>query len=722
MSESSETEEKSLPAGADGDESIVLDNGEYSVDIGETESGTWIWQFDGHSTLYHEYFALQDTNSPEQEVVSSYSAETLTDKELFPDTGTPGEVYSARMEYAVGTNILEVTRSVQLSPDVPALTVTYDVTNKAQLDGANGESSVDLDFFQYADFDDGSNDFTDDIAYYDESETLVYTRDEAGDAYAGFSANKDPINHHVGEYPGYWAVDGDSLNNQDQFPESGSDDPVVAMEWDLGELQIGETGSVTVQFGSETDEDRLKENVREPEPLTSGGVSASFTTLQFIPGRNENATEGGYPLNSGLMQMFPEDESFTLDLTDYVSNPLDLSGIDEVIDLPDSPVDVPDSPIGVPEAAIPDTVEIQNPVGPVLDSWVKGDMTYLDDDVRPGNDELPMKLEDARKKILGKYADEFPNEGHGIYRFENGISISFETTDDETIEKDSIDIEFNESGESNDEMVSLEGRENPITITPDHEVNGIPVEEWYGDRKQSSNRRDRYYHYDTDFEFDGVEGVRVLTISGAYAGFVQDWATRVGNDPIDFFDTVWGWDLPDSIAEYAWLAAPPEVQFLTDYLSVVPNTYSFVDFIVLADGRRYSRVWDASQYPSLATYMDGHRSTIEKMPYMPGELRNWWVLLFLVQASAGATPYHSPLEFYSRIIDDEELREEILTEELNEILDVVPTGWGADEFLPRMPRETMGFHPDGEPIENPDEPFGSSVGIFFPLSGKVRTE
>lgn len=416
MSESSETEEKSLPAGADGDDSILLDNGEYRVDIGETESGTWIWEFNGHSTLYHEYFALQDTSSADQEVVSSYSRETLKDTDPFPDNGTPGNVYSARMEYIVGTNILEVTRSVQLSPDVPALTVTYNVTNKAQLDDSDGESSVNLDFFQYADFDDGSNDYWDDIGYYDDSETLVYVRDEAGEAYAGFSANKDPINHHVGGYPGYWAVEGDSLNNEDQYPESGSGDPVVAMEWDLGELEIGETGSVTVQFGTETDVERLKENVKEPEPLTSGGVSASFTTLQFIPGRNENATGGGHPLSGGLMQAFPEDESFTFDLTDYVSNPLDLSGIEEVIDLPDNPIDVPDNPINVPDnpidvsnsqidapdPEIPDSIEISNPLGPVLDSWVKGDMTHIDDDVRPGNDELPMRLEAARRKIRSK--------------------------------------------------------------------------------------------------------------------------------------------------------------------------------------------------------------------------------------------------------------------------------------------------------------------------------
>lgn len=159
---------------------------------------------------------------------------------------------------------------------------------------------------------------------------------------------------------------------------------------------------------------------------------------------------------------------------------------------------------------------------------MKGDQTAVSGDVRPGDDELPRELETARKKERGKYADEFGDHAFGIYRFENGVSVSFETPDGERIDADSVEIQFDESGRvPRDPAVSLEGRDNPVSVTPDHGVNRIPVEEWYGSYEERSNRKPRHYEYQTDFEFDGVEGVRTLTISGGYAGFVVDWAERV---------------------------------------------------------------------------------------------------------------------------------------------------------------------------------------------------
>jgi hypothetical protein len=418
----------------------------------------------------------------------------------------------------------------------------------------------------------------------------------------------------------------------------------------------------------------------DPDSTT---VSASVTTLQFIPGDNENEDQGGYPLNGGLMQLFRED-NFGVSIRGY---------------------------------------SLELPIQPVLDSWLKGDQTAVTDKVRPGSDELPMDIKKARRKESGKYSDEFGTDAFNIFRFENEVQVSFDTPDGETIDTESVQIRFNESGNSpEDERVSLDGRETPTSVTPDHGVNGIPVQDWHGTFEESSNRKPRHYEYETDFEFEGVEGVRILTISGGYAGFVADWALRVGNSPPTFINEVWDWGVNETLAEVAWLAAPSRTQFLTDYLTVVPNTYSLIEFIVLADGRRYARVWDASQYPSLAMYVDGKRRTIEKMPYTPQERLSLPVTVFHAQASAGITPYHSPLDFYTRLVDknDRELFESMLADEVEQLLEwLPPVSWSVSDFLPRIPRETIGVDARGTPLDNPEEPFETGAGLVFPWSGTI---
>ena len=442
-------------------------------------------------------------------------------------------------------------------------------------------------------------------------------------------------------------------------------------------LTPGRLDSWEVLSGGETND--AENPVREPLDMTQsltispGGreVSASVTTLQFIPGRNENVSEGGSPLEGSLMQVF--EEGTTIEAGDWFEKEL--------------------------------------PVGPVLDSWLKGDQTYVEGEVRPGDDELSENIENAKQKVLGKYSDEFPERSYHKYRFENHVDVSFQTESDSIIEK-SLRIEFNESGEEpNDSSIFLKGRENPATVTPKSEINGVPVTEWHDGFEERSNRKSRHYKYDAEFEFDGVEGVRVLTISGGYAGFVADWARRVGNNPAGFLSTVWDWGVDPWVAKLALSAALGRIHTLIDYLSVVPNTYTFIDFIVLADGRRYARVWDASQYPSLATYVDGTRRALEKMPYEPRQELNSQVVAFLLQASLGATPYHSPLDLYGRLIEDEELMETLLTDGIQQSLSELPVNWGVSELLPRVPRETVGYDADGNPLENPDEPFNVSAGL-----------
>ena len=302
--------EKTLPEGADGDNSIALENDVYQVEIGETESGDdsgeWAWHFDGHTTLFHEFFAMQDAGQSGDAVAFSYDHGPLVDNEIqpFPDHGEPGETYEATMMYVAADwdNILEVKRIVEMDPSHPVFTMEYEITN-IQYHGDGDDESFDLNFFQYADFDDGANSYWDDIGHYDAERTMVYTEDGDGGAYAGFSAGTEPIEHHVGGYPGYSHIRNDSLNNESRYPASGTGDPVVAMKWDLGVLEVGETASLTLQFGAETTSEKLKDNIEDPTELPSGlggRVRGSTTVLSYAPGLSENENSGGNDLHAAF--------------------------------------------------------------------------------------------------------------------------------------------------------------------------------------------------------------------------------------------------------------------------------------------------------------------------------------------------------------------------------------------------------------------------------------
>ena len=397
-------------------------------------------------------------------------------------------------------------------------------------------------------------------------------------------------------------------------------------------------------------------------------VSASVTTLQFIPGEEENPSRGGHPLNSGLMQIIPGEGG---------------------------------------EISIPWT---DTSVGmyPMFDSWIGGDM----------RDDIPETLEEARKPKDAKYIDDAGTEPFNEYRFENGVNVSFETTEDSSVDKDTIEVQFNESGPSGDDPLIARGdQENSRTVLHDHEVNTIPWRDWYDEESvKSSRRQPRYYEYDTDFEFEGVEGVRVFTVWGGWAAFMDDLSDRVSENAATFFSELWGWPVPETLAKAALAAAPVEVQFAIDSMAVVPNTYSVLDLIVLADGRRYVRIWDASEYPSLATYVDGDLQKLEEMPYEPRELFNRDMFAFTVHAMAGVTPYQSlALRYFKSHLRNHPAIRNDLEETLIEFVRLLDLPWGAHELMPSIPRETLAFDATGEPLDDADAPFGTGV-IMKPWS------
>lgn len=257
-SQSESDKRDKVPSGADGGSSILIQNDVYQIDLGETESGFWIWpvEIDNHrtTTLFHELFALQ---AGDGDVILSYNPTEIVDR--FPDNGQPGETYSCVIRYEVGGTELLVKRTVRMDESEPTFTLKYDIRN------VGTETIDELNFYEHADFDNGSNDFFDDVGFYQASPEYVYTTDEG--EYGGFSGNQLSENHHVGEYPAYDELRNGNLNNQDKFPETGSDDPVCILQWDLGTLEPDGTTSITLQYGGAFSQERLERNVEEPDEI-----------------------------------------------------------------------------------------------------------------------------------------------------------------------------------------------------------------------------------------------------------------------------------------------------------------------------------------------------------------------------------------------------------------------------------------------------------------------
>lgn len=489
---------------------------------------------------------------------------------------------------------------------------------------------------------------------------------------------------------GEWAVRDDDPGNDTYFGRS-------KVEWKWGDKRtdggayrdVSEASELTVtpelfegidrwQVLSGNAEDPDRHELAMDEPVTIGSeqnqdrVSASVTTLQFIPGKEENPSREGNPLNSALMQIFPEDGK---------------------------------------EVSVPFTDEFDVVMKPVFDNWLGGDM----------RDKLPAELEAAREEKEDKYIDDIPG-AFKQYRFENGMNVSFETTDDGRIDEGTVVVKFNENGPSGDDpLISRGDQENSKTVLHDQEINDIPWENWYGKNERESNRERRYYEYDTDFEFDGVEGVRVITVWGGYAGFMPDISNRASDDPAEFARKIWEWgDHSEDIMQDIVSTLQQDFQFLIDALTVVPRTWSFIDFIVLADGRRYVKIWDASAYPSLYTYVDGTRVWRYDMPYESKERWNEAMGFFFRRAISGITPYNDFAQI-ANLLNTSPPYWVNETEKLveNYLKHLEMGGEVSDDVTFIAPTATLGFHTDGEPIDDPDEPFPSGESLSYWLSDKL---
>jgi hypothetical protein len=229
-----------LPAGAQdktasavSPTSIGIDNGIISITFGETGSSGWL--FGGEYFCFREEpYISYGTNNP----VSLGSGTVL---QYYPAGGSTETWYDAIIRLDLdgdGVDDVNVTRSVTVPEGEKYFEVRYciEVINDVYLDN--------LTLFQGVDYDIGPNIGTNNGGY--DAGGAVYVEDrEDLRMVAGFFGNRNSSHHCVDSWGSMWSdIYSGSLDDEDYY----KGDVGVALQWDLGDLDYGETMCLEVTF------------------------------------------------------------------------------------------------------------------------------------------------------------------------------------------------------------------------------------------------------------------------------------------------------------------------------------------------------------------------------------------------------------------------------------------------------------------------------------------
>jgi len=206
-----------------------------------------------------------------------------------------------------------------------------------------------------------------------------------------------------------------------------------------------------------------------------------------------------------------------------------------------------------------------------MDEWFHGDF----DTAREQN------LSDARgTKTLEEYdspPNPFPN-----FRINSAIEISFDTSDDQTISNPTAEMTNPDDANSPGSIsrVTLEG-------ASDEEANPFRNEYDYDGSEDFLNATVKGPHDEEDpvGPINGIEGYRASLILGGSDPYINEAKSR--GELYEILRT------EDNLLR----------SFLIAYATATPSFYSFLDFILMADGTKVARVWDASVYPAHALYV-----------------------------------------------------------------------------------------------------------------------
>jgi hypothetical protein len=254
----------------DGDFDITIDNGTAEVTVGELEFDSFL--FNGTGTVFGGGYGLQEGDGDIE--FSYYGDGTVVS--TYPSTGTPGTAYTATVDHSLQDagggplGDVRVDQTVVLDPTDALCTLEYCVTN------SGSQSLSGLSLYQYMDYDiSGSGgEFGE---YVTSPFEYVYQFDSSEGIYVGFNGQTASRNHDVEEYSEledrinrYNDPDVSSpattgpLFNDDRYPDSGTDDTTVALEWGLGGLAPGASTCFSVQFAAATTQAGLESLLSEP--------------------------------------------------------------------------------------------------------------------------------------------------------------------------------------------------------------------------------------------------------------------------------------------------------------------------------------------------------------------------------------------------------------------------------------------------------------------------
>jgi len=267
------------PTDPEGPYEVSISNSSLDVSVGELGSGTNVqgtnWDFNDVGTLYRETYGFRDGTGSLANAEQDGSLDTA-----FPSSVSPGTTAESTVTIPVqtsgGTTVtLEVDRNVTLDPNEATLRVEYEVTNPS----GSGATFDDLRISQYVDYDIGAPG-SEVGEYFLDTATeceFIFQEDTGLGLFAGFTGEALSVNHDLD----YWSTTlnrwrNGGYNNDDKYPDSGTNDVGLAFEWSLGELAPGEATTFRNSFvynenESDFETEICQESPGQPTPEPTGG-------------------------------------------------------------------------------------------------------------------------------------------------------------------------------------------------------------------------------------------------------------------------------------------------------------------------------------------------------------------------------------------------------------------------------------------------------------------
>lgn len=203
-----------------------------------------------------------------------------------------------------------------------------------------------------------------------------------------------------------------------------------------------------------------------------------------------------------------------------------------------------------------------------FDDWFHGDFH-------------PEKFESYSEAKDLKFPDEY-GQGYPNWRMDTAIEIGFDSPDGTTIASGDWDAS---SGSSEQAEITLDDD----TFNPFRDIAALDFD---GPDDALEATIKGPYEISEKITVNGVDGVRASVIYGGSDDYLSTAKEK-------------GETLASMLAPYSPGLAISAA--MSRYFAHVTTFYVFVEFVVMADGAKLARIWDASRYPSHDLYYDGNR-------------------------------------------------------------------------------------------------------------------